>query len=120
MRTGNRGATLALTLLLVLAAGATVLGGLGVFAKTAYAQKAQLCLDEDCTSGAGTVSCAVVGAGGCSCSCSGPGGTNFQTICVCGAPICHAWSFDRRTCYYRIVTCTCNCGANSENNNCSI
>lgn len=112
MGTGDRGARLLLVLLLALAAGATSLGALGVFAKTAYAQKAQLCSDEDCAPSSGGASCSA-SSWGCSCSCSGEN-NSYGVSCSCGAPICRAYDMRTRQCLLREITCFCTCGGSAS------
>src|SRR5215212_3248637 len=102
MRTRGKGATVIMVLLLAVAAGVTVLGGLGVLSGTAYAQGSKRVCGEECSGveSGGGVMCSVVGEGGCGCNCSGPAGTGYITQCVCGNPNCRLYSPDRTTCLY--------------------
>ena len=120
MGTGDRGARLLLVLLLALAAGATSLGALGVFAKTAYAQKAQLCSgEEQCQQPTGGSSCSV-SSWGCGCSCSGTDSETYLTQCVCGAPVCRAYDFRTKQCFAREITCSCACPGDFSASTCPI
>ena len=121
MRTsGNRGAGLVLALLIALAVGATVLGGLGAFAKTAYAQKVRLCEGDDCGSPAGGQNCSVTGYGGCGCSCTADADNLYPVQCVCGGPVCRLWTPERSICLMKEVTCYCACGTSTQGNICQV
>jgi hypothetical protein len=118
MRTRTRGARLFLALLVALAAGATALGGLGLLAETAYAQKA-LCPEEGCGMGTGGSSC-TASAWGCSCACTGYDSNLYITQCTCGTPICRKWDGLGMTCLAREITCACACPGQFESNICPV